>query len=277
MRHRRLLFVTLLFAALVLAGPRIAQARPDFGSVVEKTYPEHATAFTQRGCAACHVSDSDFTRNGFGIQLAAAMKAANAKKPTPEILHQLDAQDADGDGAANLAEIEGGTNPADAKSAPAAGASAPAPKAAAPAAPAEPEKKSWFPKEAFHPAIVHFPIALFIAGLVLDLFGLILRNKTLLFAGWYNLVLAALGTFGAIATGWLALVLLKVPVAGLIQQHIIMGALTTAVMWAMVALRVHRHEKTNGAIRVVYYLLAVAGFILVGYTGHLGGAFVYGE
>jgi uncharacterized membrane protein len=48
-------------------------------------------------------------------------------------------------------------------------------------------------------------------------------------------------------------------------------------MWIMVAMRVHRHEKMQIPLRVVYYALALAAFLIISYTGHLGGAFVYGE
>ena len=45
----------------------------------------------------------------------------------------------------------------------------------------------------------------------------------------------------------------------------------------MVALRVHRHSEMGKPVRMLYYILAVAGLVLIFYSGHLGGQYVYGE
>lgn len=145
------------------------------------------------------------------------------------------------------------------------------------ATPEETKPKSFIPKNGYHPAIVHFPIALFVAGLLLDLFGLITRKKELLLAGWYNLILAALTSIAGIVTGYLAMVLTKVPFKGVIQQHFLLAVVASFIMWMMVTLRVHRHEEMNVPMRAIYWLLALAGFALISWAGHLGGVYVYGE
>jgi uncharacterized membrane protein len=187
---------------------------------------------------------------------------------------KIEPADADGDGADNGRELRAGTNPADPASVPAAGAGEPA---AAPEAPAEEKPKPIIPKNAYHPAIVHFPIALFIAGLLLDLIGYRKKNPQLLYAGWINLVFAAVTTFGALLSGFVATRQMKIPISGLIQQHMIYAIAGTVIMWIMVALRIHRHEKMSKGLRTVYYLAAIAGLALISWSGHLGGVFVYGE
>lgn len=142
----------------------------------------------------------------------------------------------------------------------------------------EPEPpKRLIPKNGFHPAVVHFPIALFIAGLLLDLWGLLTKKHELLWAGWYNLVLAALSAVIGVVTGYLAMIYMKIPFKGVITEHFLFAVTGAFVMWMMVSMRVHRHEDMHVFQRLVYWLLAVIGLVLISWAGHLGGVFVYGE
>ncbi len=140
-----------------------------------------------------------------------------------------------------------------------------------------PAKKSLLPENAFHPAIVHFPIALFLAALLLDLIGIVRNNPKFLVAGWYNLIMAAISSFGAIATGLMAMWTMGLPFKGLIFKHILLAVIATVLMWVLVALRAHRHEKMSRNLRIAYFVVALAGMLLISYAAHLGGAFVYGE
>lgn len=222
-------------------------------------------------CGICHVSDSDFAFNSYGKEIKKALTDRSASEVTGPLLASIDTTDADGDGTPNLKEIEGGTFPGDPASGGVPGAST---------APAEaPEKKSasFPPKNGFHPAIVHFPIALFIGGLILDFLGMLRKDKTMLYAGWYCGVMAAITSLGGIASGVLAMALQKLPYRGLIFTHLAMAVASAVIMFIMVGMRVHRHEKMNVPMRVIYYALAIACFGLISWAGHLGGVFVYGE
>jgi hypothetical protein len=155
------LSVTLIaLCALLSIAPRTASAKPAFGSEMEKTYPDQNATLKEHGCVECHVSSSDFGRNSYGKQIAAAMAKAKAKKLTPAILHKLDSRDADGDKATNLAEIEAGTYPGDAKSVPAAKSSR-----ETPVPPTVAGRHS-------------LPAGLVVASLVLPVFGIVLRRNT---------------------------------------------------------------------------------------------------
>lgn len=261
-------------AALFWCAIGAAQARPQFVAVLTQTYPTYAAALQKRSCLNCHVSMSNLQRNAYGKEIQDAMTAAGANQLTPAIVHQVENMDAAGDGVSNLTRIEKGLPPAGAPG----GAAGPNAPASAPAKQGvNPAEWAWIPKNGFHPAIVHFPIALFIAGVFLDFLGYIRRDKTLLFAGWYNLVLGALSALAACATGVIAIWLQQIPVSGLIRTHLTLGILATVIMWVLVGMRVHRHEKIGAGGRAVYYVLAAINLCVISYAGHLGGMFVYGS
>lgn len=229
-------------------------------------------AFNDKSCGVCHVSDSDFSFNPFGRDLRKAMTDSGASAVDGALLVSIEPLDSDADGTPNGEEIAGKTFPGDPASGGVPGATGAAPTEA-------PAKKPYVfpPKNGYHPAIVHFPIALFIGGLILDFIGMVRKNKTLLAAGWYCIIMAAASSVGAIISGALAMTLLKLPYRGLIFNHIVFAVGAASIMWVMVALRVDRHEQMNVRIRLVYYVLAASCLVLISWAGHLGGVFVYGE
>jgi uncharacterized membrane protein len=222
-----------------------------------------SSALGKASCGACHVSDSDFAFNAYGKDLAKAMTDAGKTEIDASLLAALESLDSDGDGKSNGDEIKAGEEPGVGH--------VPA------AAPAEKKKPPFPPKNGFHPAIVHFPIALFVGGLFLDFVGMLKKDKTWLFAGWLNLVMGAVTAVGGILSGVLAMTLMKLPYRGLIFDHLKFAVASSVIMFIMVAMRLHRHEKMNVPLRVVYYVLAAACFLMISWAGHLGGVFVYGE
>lgn len=242
---RKAFAVIAVFAALVFCVR--AQAKPEYLDVLTDTFKENSAKYAEKSCANCHVSDSDYSKNAYGSLVARELLAANTKELTPAILNKIG-------------------EPGKAVS-----ANTPAP------SPAPKKPKPLIPKNAFHPAIVHFPIALFMAGLFLDALGMWKKHKTLLLAGWYNLLLGAISTLASIASGLTAMTIMHLPYKGLIFNHLVLACIGTAIMWAMVALRYKRHEKMSAGLRAVYYVLAVTGVVLIALSAHLGGDFVYGD
>jgi uncharacterized membrane protein len=236
---------------IVLIFPMRANAKPEFLDVLTESFKADSAKLTEKSCANCHVSDSDYTKNAYGKRIAAEMLAANTKELTPTILNKVGSPDS-----AAASEPVG---------------------SATPEVPAQKKPKPLVPKNAFHPAIVHFPIALFMAGLFLDALGMWKKHKTLLLAGWYNLLLGAISTLASIASGLAAMTFMHLPFKGLIFNHLVLACIGTVIMWAMVALRYKRHDKMSTGLRAVYYVLAVIGCILIAYSAHLGGDFVYGS
>lgn len=258
----------LLFCFLVASVAMIAKPTGEYLEAFNKQYsPKADSPLATKSCGSCHVSDSDFAFNSYGEAVKAKMKELGAASVDAAVLTALEAGDADGDGTSNKDEITAGNLPGD----PAVGGKPGVKVEAKPKAP-----ESVIPKNAFHPAIVHFPIALFIAGLILDALGMFKNDKTLLLAGWYNLIFAALSAFGGIGSGVMAMVFKGYPIAGKVQTHLILAVISTLLMWGMVAMRVHRHEKMEVGHRVLYYLLAATAFFLISWAGHVGGDLVYG-
>ncbi len=257
----------------LVAGATMAMAESEFLDAFMSHYKlKEDSPWGEKSCGICHVSDSDFSFNAYGTDIKKALAEKNKAMVDGEILEAVSKVDADGDGTANGQEILASTFPGDPASGAAAGTT---PKAAEPAKPKPPAK--FPPKNGFHPAIVHFPIALFIAGILLDFLGMLRKDKTMLHAGWYCTVMAAVTSIGALMSGALAMLLLKLPYRGFIFTHIQFAVVSTIIMWVMVAMRVHRHEKMNVPARVLYYVLAASCFALISWAGHLGGVFVYGE
>jgi len=244
----RIFAIIAVFAALLFSVR--ANAKPEYLDVLTETFKADSAKLAEKSCANCHVSDSDYTKNPYGKRIAAELLAANTKELTPAILNKVGAP-----GTPAAAEPTG---------------------SATPEAPGARKPKPLVPKNAFHPAIVHFPIALFMAGLFLDALGMWKKHKTLLLAGWYNLLLGATSTLASIASGLAAMTIMHLPFKGLIFSHLALACIGTVIMWAMVALRYKRHDKMSTGLRAVYYVLAVIGCILIAYSAHLGGDFVYG-
>jgi uncharacterized membrane protein len=260
--------VTLLIAILFVLPAPPASAKPEYLELLQAHFKAASAKISERACASCHVSSTDFGLNPFGKQVAHEKVAVNARTLTDAVLLKVATMDANGDGVSNEEEFNAGKDPA-------AAVAGGAPKAEP--APEPPKEKPLIPKNAFHPAIVHFPIALFLGGIVLDAAGYRRRNTKLLCAGWYNLLFASVTTFGALVSGYVATLFMKIPISGLIQQHMIFALVATGLMWVMVGLRAKRHEKLQGAPLAAYFLAAAAAAILVSWSGHLGGLFVYGE
>ena len=127
-------------------------------------------------------------------------------------------------------------------------------------------------KHAQHVVLIHFPIALFLAGVALDFAASWTRRRDLAMAAYCNLSLAAISALPVVATGLLAWQWefegrrLK----GMLLLHLLAGCasalLILAIWW------IHRtarhHEENLPGLRWPLELLAV---LVVGLTGHLGG------
>jgi len=143
-----------------------------------------------------------------------------------------------------------------------------------------------------HPLFVHFPIALLLATLVLDVVVLAGRRKAadgsekrLLCEACSGavLLLAALGGLAAVATGFLAedaveAMSTDAELHTLLERHETAALVTFGIALALAVWRlVGRLRLPGGPVRWVYLGLLLAACVLVGVTGHLGGSMVYGH
>ena len=261
MKLRKLIGVAALFTVAALAS-----AEPEFLDTFKSHFKiQDSSPIGKKSCGICHVSEEDYGFNPYGRDVKKEMFAVSAKDLTAAILDKVGTEDSVGDGVTNATRISSGTAPGEGK-----------PKAEN-AAPAQEEAKSFIPKNGFHPAIVHFPIALFLGALLLDFIGLVRKNDNFLLAGWYNLVLAAVTALGGLGSGWLAMTMSHFPMRGTIKTHLLLAIGTTVAMWIMVALRVHKHDKMVPFARFIYYILAIGAMVAISVAGHLGGVVVYHE
>jgi uncharacterized membrane protein len=130
----------------------------------------------------------------------------------------------------------------------------------------------------FHPMIVHFPIALLLAGILADLASLIYKNEPCLKkAGFYLQISGTLGAIAAFLTGFLFTPELAGPVREIRETHELFAQIT---MWVMIVssivriyLVVKKMEETNW--KWLSLILFLIGATAVGITGYLGGNMVY--
>ena len=127
-------------------------------------------------------------------------------------------------------------------------------------------------KHAQHVVLVHFPIALYLAGVGFDLAGAWLKRRALTEAAYWNVTVAAWSTLPSIATGLLAwrFQLEGQTLKGALLLHLILACVSSAtigIVWWMHQ-RARRQREELPGHRMVIELLGVA---LVALTGHLGG------
>lgn len=161
-----------------------------------------------------------------------------------------------------------------------------------------------------HPIIVHFPIALLITSVALDILAVILRRSGLTEGATWTLIVGTPGALAALASGWLSEKDVHVAGAGdILHLHKVCAVLTSIVFSVLLLLRLAwQSPRILGWLRSVfprvsglatvqgwtrdclpliysgalprsvvtsYLLLSVLGIVLLGLTGYLGGALVY--
>lgn len=132
-------------------------------------------------------------------------------------------------------------------------------------------------KHAQHVVMIHFPIALFIAGVAFDFLALwrpfAKHRQAFISAAYFNLTAAALSTVPAVVTGILAwqLQLEGASLKGNLRLHLVLGIVSSLLIWFVwwLHFRVNR-DATSGLPR---YRLPIEVFAVgvIALTGHLGG------
>src|SRR5271154_4644754 len=96
-------------------------------------------------------------------------------------------------------------------------------------------KQALMEKHAQHVVLIHFPIALFIAGAGLDFVAQWTKRETLRSAAYINLLLAAVMALPAVATGLVAWqwALEGHRVRGILRLHMVFGLSSAVLIWAV--------------------------------------------
>lgn len=128
-------------------------------------------------------------------------------------------------------------------------------------------------KHSQHVVLVHFPIALCVVGIVLDLLAQFRKSSELAEVAYYNLLLAAFSTIPVLATGLLAwqFQLAGQRLKGALRLHLVLAVISGSLIWGVLSLHrsVRRYpERRMSGYRIPIELLTVA---FIAATAHLGG------
>ena len=129
-------------------------------------------------------------------------------------------------------------------------------------------------RHAQHVVLIHFPIALFIVGVVFDVAANRLRRRELRLVAFYNFCAAALFTLPTLATGIAAWhwALEGQRLKGTLLLHLLFAVMSSLLIWAVCWLaRFERQGRNSQPIRICKFGLELAGVAMLGLTGHLGG------
>jgi uncharacterized membrane protein len=130
-----------------------------------------------------------------------------------------------------------------------------------------------FAKHAQHVVLIHFPIALFIIGVLFDFLAQWTNQRLLAAAAYCNLFVAALTTIPVLITGIVAwqLELEGQRLKGILLMHLVLGCLSSLLIWMVWFIHV-RTQRKQGAVLPGYRLpIEAVAVAIVMVTGHLGG------
>ena len=127
-------------------------------------------------------------------------------------------------------------------------------------------------RHAQHVVLIHFPIALYVAGVALDLAGAWLSRRNLADAAYYSFSLAAALAIPAATTGLIAWQwqLEGQKLKGILLEHLVAGSAATVAIAATWLVQYQARRKNQGA-PPARMLLEAVGVIAVMVAGHLGG------
>ncbi len=133
------------------------------------------------------------------------------------------------------------------------------------------------PMESAHPLIVHFPIALLLAAVLLDLLALALRRPGLHRVALWNLSLGTVGAAVAVLTGLQVEDIAKhsFEIWKVLELHKRLG-ITTLILGIMaLALRLRYRDQLSPRLRLLSLIIMLAMTGTLAYGAFLGGRLVY--
>ena len=241
---------------VLVAG--VCQAYPAFYDVLVKQYsfaPESAAAKAK--CQICHDGKPP-KLNLFGKQVKPVLPQDYVL--TPAVLEKVAGEDADGDGASNVDELKAGSLPGDPLVSPA--KATPAPSASS---------SELIPKHSMHPAMAHFPLALWAVAAFFELFGRYRKQKLYHDVAVANLGIGLVASIVTIGTGIAAMLRLGYwPLTA--NPMIIHLALASAS--TLIALAAWSQRKKDGLPFPALLCLSAASVLL---AGHFGGDMVFAQ
>jgi uncharacterized membrane protein len=134
-------------------------------------------------------------------------------------------------------------------------------------------KEALLAKHAQHVVLIHFPIALFIVGVVFDVLALRFKKLQLAAAAYCNFAVAAIMTLPAVATGLLAwkFQLESAKLQGVLLLHLAFAMASTALIWLVWLVHFRARRSTLLVLPAYRLPIEILGVLVIAITGHLGG------
>ena len=128
-------------------------------------------------------------------------------------------------------------------------------------------------KHAQHVVLIHFPIALFIAGVILDFLAQKTKKRAFAEAAYYNLLGAAISAVPVVVTGLLAwqFQLEGQKLKGILLLHLVFGCTSAILIWIAWGLHVRARRRLAEKLPVFRLGLETLAVAIIAFTGHLGG------
>ena len=128
-------------------------------------------------------------------------------------------------------------------------------------------------KHAQHVVLIHFPIALFVAGVAFDLLAVWRHSRGLATAVYYNVTAAAISAVPAALTGVLAWQwqLEGKRLNGMLLFHLVLGLLSAGLIWLVWWLHFRARRKPERGLSPYRLPVELLTGVLVALVGHIGG------
>jgi len=128
-------------------------------------------------------------------------------------------------------------------------------------------------KHAQHVVLIHFPIALFSAGVAFDFLAHWTKQRLLAAAAYCNLLTAAFVTVPVLITGILAWQwqLEGQRLKGILLVHLVLGCLSSLLIWVVSLLHVGAQRQPGSLPPTYRFIVEGVAVLVVTLTGHLGG------
>jgi uncharacterized membrane protein len=130
-----------------------------------------------------------------------------------------------------------------------------------------------FAKHAQHVVLIHFPIALFIIGILFDFLAQWKKQLLLVAAAYYNLLVAAIATIPVVITGVLAWQweLEGQKPKGILLMHLLMVCASNVLFWVVWFIHRRARQKQQDVLPGYRLPIEAVAVVIVALTGHLGG------
>lgn len=130
-----------------------------------------------------------------------------------------------------------------------------------------------FAKHAQHVVLVHFPIALFITGVLCDVLAHWTNKRALKTAAEFNFWAAAVTSVPVVVTGLAAWQwqLEGQRLKGVLRMHLALGCCSAVILWLVVCLRSREWKKSDSSLPALHAIFELLAVLVIGLTAHLGG------